>query len=50
MANPSEIMNLLSSDSLRFTYRNGNTGSIENMFEFSEPEIIQDEQETQPGI
>ncbi|MEA1896720.1 MAG: 4Fe-4S binding protein [Bacteroidota bacterium] len=37
MTNSNQIHHLLNSDTLRFTYSNGSTGKIENMFHFDEP-------------
>jgi hypothetical protein len=36
MTNAGRVYELLTSDSLFFTYRDGSTGSVENMFEFPE--------------
>ncbi len=42
MTNSNQIFQLLNSDTLKFTYSNGKTGKIENMFHFDEKEIIID--------
>ena len=42
MTNSNHIYQLLNSDTLRFTYSDGRTGKIENVFHFDEPGIVKD--------
>ncbi len=42
MTNSNQIHHLLNSDTLKFTYSDGRTGKIENMFHFDEPGTVKE--------